>query len=369
MRRLCFLLLLSGCGDPARDVSYAERRTAPALKAPVRKMSDGERFGAGPSAPAEAPSDMPLSWDTPPGWAELAPTQMRMINFKVGDEGECYLTILGGSGGGVSGNVNRWRGQLGLEDLSEASVENLPRMNVLGRDGYRIDLEGAYRGMGTVAKEGWALRGVITNSARFTLFVKFTGPQALVERETAGFESFCSSLGFTAEAGGGMSAPPGSSTGATSGASDQSGDGGGFSWDVPSGWIAEAGSGMRLVTFRVGAVECYVVILGGDGGGVLSNLQRWAGQLGQEPPTEADVAAMAIVDVLGVKAPLLEATGDFTGMGSAEATPGTTMLGLPVIITGRAVFVKMLGPTDQVAAQRDNFILFSSSLTLEDDGR
>ncbi|MDE0892902.1 MAG: hypothetical protein OSB14_12025, partial [Planctomycetota bacterium] len=101
----------------------------------------------------------------------------------------------------------------------------------------------------------------------------------------------------------------------------------------------------------------------------LSNLQRWAGQLGQEPPTEADVAAMAMVDVLGVKAPLLEATGEFTGMGSAEATPGTTMLGLPVLITGRAVFVKMLGPTDQVAAQRDNFILFSRSLTLEDGGR
>ena len=126
---------------------------------------------------------------------------------------------------------------------------------------------------------------------------------------------------------------------------------------------------MRLVTFRVGAVECYVVVLGGDGGGVVGNLQRWAGQLGQDLPSEADVAAMPVVDVLGVKAPLLEATGSYTGMGAAQATPDTTMLGLPCLISGRAVFVKMLGPRSEVAAQRESFLSFAGSLTFDGGGK
>jgi hypothetical protein len=125
---------------------------------------------------------------------------------------------------------------------------------------------------------------------------------------------------------------------------------------------------MRLVTFRVGAVECYVVILGGNGGGIVGNLQRWAGQLGQEPPSEADVAAMPVVDILGVKAPLLEATGAYTGMGATEAIPDTMMLGLPCLIAGQAVFVKMLGPQAEVAAQKDNFLSFAGSLVLEGGG-
>ena len=124
---------------------------------------------------------------------------------------------------------------------------------------------------------------------------------------------------------------------------------------------------MRLVTFRTGAVECYVVILGGTGGGVVGNIQRWVGQLGLEVPSEAEVAAMPLVEVLGVQAPLLEATGDYTGMGDAEATPGVMMLGLPVLISGRAVFLKMLGPEKEVAAQRDSFLAFAASLTLDGD--
>ena len=58
---------------------------------------------------------------------------------------------------------------------------------------------------------------------------------------------------------------------------------------------------------------------------------------------------------------------DYTGMGDAQATPGVMMLGLPVLISGRAVFLKMLGPEAEVAAQRDNFLAFAASLTLDGD--
>jgi hypothetical protein len=361
-RVLSLIVLLSACGEAPRDVGYAGRRSAPALTEPVRSKSAGERFGAGKPVSEGQPQGPPLAWSAPKGWVELAPTQMRIVNFKVGDEGECYLTILGGDGGGISGNVNRWRGQLGLGDLSDSEVEALPKMSVLGREASIVDLRGSYTGMGVDAKEGWALLGAITTSSRFTLFVKFIGPEPLLKSEAAGFEAFCSSLVLTTD------------TGDTSAASRAeavagSGDAGGFSWDVPARWVPEPGSGMRLVTFRIGEVECYVVVLGGNGGGIVGNIQRWVGQLGLELPSEADVAAMPLVEVLGVQAPLLEATGSYTGMGSAQAVENTTMLGLPCLISGRAVFVKMLGPKDEVAAQRDNFLSFAGSLTLDGGGQ
>lgn len=369
-RSLCFLLLLAACSEPSRDLDYAGRRSAPPLSGPVREMSAGERFGAGKPAPSGQQEEAPLAWVVPEGWAELAPTQMRMVNLKVGDEGECYLTILGGDGGGMAGNVNRWRGQIGLDDLAESEIAALPKIKVLGREASLIDLRGSYTGMGTEGKDDWALLGAITTSDRFTLFVKFIGPRALIERESGRFEAFCSSLVFTAAAGGPAQSPHGDvPPAAPSESSSGPGDSGGFSWDVPPGWIPEPGAGMRLVTFRVGAVECYVVILGGNGGGVVGNIQRWAGQLGQDLPSEAEVAAMPMIDVLGVKAPLLEATGAYTGMGAAQAIPDTTMLGLPCLISGRAVFVKMLGPQAEVAAQRDNFLLFAGSLVAEGGGK
>lgn len=384
MRIVFLCLILSACGEPARDIPYSGRRSAPPLKEPVRAMSASERFGAGPVASKDKSSDSPLVWSVPSGWEELEPTQMRMVNFKVGEEGECYLTILGGDGGGVLGNVNRWREQLGLSEIGESDVAALSTLKVLGRDAYLLDLQGTYTGMGLDPREGWALRGAITTSSQFTLFVKFIGPQALVEREGGAFESFCSSLAFSAAiaasspgaaAHGAPAAGPAPAPGKGpvvgakpgSGAGSAPGGGGGFSWDVPAGWTPELGGGMRLVTFRTGAVECYVVILGGTGGGVVGNIQRWVGQLGLEVPSEAEVAAMPLVEVLGVQAPLLEATGDYTGMGDAEATPGVMMLGLPVLISGRAVFLKMLGPEKEVAAQRDSFLAFAASLTLDGD--
>ena len=60
-------------------------------------MSAGERFGAKQSAPQGQADDSPLSWSSPEGWVELAPTQMRMVNFKVGEEGELHQVRIVGN--------------------------------------------------------------------------------------------------------------------------------------------------------------------------------------------------------------------------------------------------------------------------------
>jgi len=358
---LSLALVYVACAEPSRDMTYSERRSAPPLLRPVLTLSDSQRFGVmgADTAQREEPEESPIMWVGPPGWDELPPTSMRLANYGVGAEGECYLTILGGGGGGVHGNVNRWRDQMGLGEISPAEVEALPRVNLLGRDAYLLELEGAYRGMGTEVRDGWALRGAILGSDRFTIFVKFTGPLEVVRLQRDAFDAFCASIGLHEHAAG--DGAPQATTGAESA--------GGVAWEVPAGWTVEAGSGMRLVTFHIGAVECYLTVLGGDGGGVVGNIQRWVGQLGLTPPTEAEVKALPTVEVLGVESHLLEATGEYSGMGAAQPTPDITMLGIACVLEDRAIFIKMLGPSAEVSVERDRFLAFVASMRLEGGGR
>ncbi len=91
------------------------------------------------------------------------------------------------------------------------------------------------------------------------------------------------------------------------------------------------------------------------------NLNRWLGQFGEPPMTEAQLAELPAVTMLETTAPLLEVRGDFAGMG-AQPKPGQALLGVACLLDGQAVFVKMTGPESDVAAQKDNFIAFCESL-------
>ena len=52
---------------------------------------------------------------------------MRLVNLRpAGDpSAECSLVVLGGDGGGLTANVNRWGDQMGLGPLSEEEVERM----------------------------------------------------------------------------------------------------------------------------------------------------------------------------------------------------------------------------------------------------
>jgi len=62
-----------------------------------------------------------------------------------------------------------------------------------------------------------------------------------------------------------------------------------LSWRTPEGWSEERGSGMRMVTFRAkddtGGIECSIVTLGGQAGGLQSNVIRWMKQINIDVPS------------------------------------------------------------------------------------
>ncbi|MFV2068427.1 MAG: hypothetical protein ACC645_15765 [Pirellulales bacterium] len=98
-------------------------------------------------------------------------------------------------------------------------------------------------------------------------FFKLVAPEKRVAKHAAQFEAFIRSVKFT----GGAAAPP--------------------QWDVPAEWHEQAGSGMRFATFKLDAelppLELTVIPLPVKATdpeeAILSNVNRWRGQMGLAP--------------------------------------------------------------------------------------
>ena len=352
-----------------------------------------------------------MDYSVPDGWEQLPPTEFRRVNLRPGGhrEVECYLTLLPGEAGGLLANVNRWRQQVGQGPITEQELNALPMVSFFKSPAVLIDLRGPFQGMTGAPIEDARLVGTIQTTSQLTLFVKMTGPAELVAEEYDGFRRFVASLGFNEEllagAGGSQESavphdhdgdgvadhPPGQHPAdqhpdESSVPHDHDGDGmadhapgehgsGGASpgvagsagplrWTTPAGWSEGSGSSMRLVTYvpeDAPATECYVTVLGGDGGGMLSNINRWRGQFGMDDLSTADLLDLPMIEVLGEPSTVVEARGPYTQM-SGETLADQALLGLVCIRPAGSVFVKMIGPPDQVEASREGFLAFVQSM-------
>lgn len=318
-----------------------------------------------------------FAWDLPAGWAALPTSAMRNANFRpAGDEKcECYLSILAGEAGGLASNVNRWRSQIGLAPLSEAEMADLPRAPLLGRQGVLVDFAGTWKGMGGSSNEAnWRLIGILDVDASGSAFLKMTGPDAKIAAEREHFLALAKSLrpgagGDDPHAGMDMGAAPAGgdphagiegapkiggdmSSMAMPGASEQ----GGLKWKAPAGWKQAGDRPARVVSFNPAeGVECYVTVLGGDGGGLRANLDRWRGQMGAGALSDTEFGELPHVKILGTDGRLIAIDG-------AGDKQGMQMLGAVALVGGRSVFVKMTGPAAAVQKEREHFSAFAQSL-------
>lgn len=357
------VLALSACGGEdhgPRTIDQTRVAALPSSRA-FTGVTSAQRFGGtggmgGP--PLSAPRGAPLVWDVPAGWEELPPTKMSIANLRPAGhpDAECSLTLLGGGGGGLEANVKRWRGQLGLEPMQPRELAALPTMTLLGAPAALVEFEGVYSGMSGEPRPGWKLIGLVLARERFTVFLKMTGPVQVVDAERPAFAAFAASVRVPEVALRNGGAGPAPSNG------DAEDGEGPFTYDLPEGWREAAPAQMRLVNLSAAdASECYVSVLAGDGGGLLRNMNRWREQVGQGPLSARELAEMETVSLLGEDCPLLEATGEFTGMDD-ELRSAHTVLGTIRLTPKGTVFVKMVGPASEVAAERERFVEFVESL-------
>jgi hypothetical protein len=394
---LCGAALTAGCSKGSTTHTLEESRVIESSKIDFGKTTTtAERFGVsgGSSSPHGAsphgstPTTTPtapangagLDWTMPAGWTEQPPSTMRTVNLRPANDerAECYLTMLAGDAGGLAANVNRWRTQLGLSTLSAKDLDALLRIKFFNREAVFVDFSGTWKGMsGGEGRAGWRMLGVLLCEPGGSGFLKMTGPEDLVAKEREAFITFAKSLrpkGAAAPSDGntttstdpsttpavepgheGHDHAPGEGHGNEQDPAPKTESAAGFTFTTPAGWRRAPDRPARAFTLFAGSgesLECYVTTLSGDAGGALANVNRWRGQLGLTSVTDAELAAMPTIDVLGRKAVLVECDGT-----------AASLLGISCNDASGSVFVKMTGPRDLVKAQRAAFLAFCGSLT------
>ena len=142
-----------------------------------------------------------------------------------------------------------------------------------------------------------------------------------------------------------------------------------LAWATPEGWQELPGSGMRLATFRSAdtgdPVECALISLAGDAGGVESNAARWMQQVNiavpDAPAMEKFLAAQKKIKTPdGFDATVL----DLTQLQSQDDLESPSMAAAIITLPDMTVFVKMTGTRGAVLKNRDQFEALCESLKL-----
>jgi hypothetical protein len=129
------------------------------------------------------------------------------------------------------------------------------------------------------------------------------------------------------------------------------------SWTLPSTWKeVPTTQQMRLATFDANGVEVSVAAFPGDVGGPLANINRWRGQIGLAPVTDAELPTLLTTTrENGVEVSLVTMAGS-TGqvLLAASILPGDD----------KTWFVKATSEPAKIDAIRESFIAFAKSFRL-----
>ncbi|MEM9383065.1 MAG: dienelactone hydrolase family protein, partial [Planctomycetota bacterium] len=128
------------------------------------------------------------------GWTDADRSQFTVIVREVDGGARCTVSALGGDGGGLAPNLNRWRAQLGAGELSDDEIDALPTLPLLGRLAPSIRIEGTFRGMRGDPIEDAAMLGAVATLESETVFVKLVGPREAVDAQREQFAAFCRGL-------------------------------------------------------------------------------------------------------------------------------------------------------------------------------
>jgi hypothetical protein len=176
--------------------AQAQKLDGAAIEVFVIDLTGPSRPSGGPRGMASRPAEPPpsagktpnlddirslFSFERPPAWRENAqPSAGRIFEFMVDEAGGSALVTLSAmqGGGDLASNVNRWRGQAGLDPLAEGDVAKVTApMTLAGNDAWLVEAVGKERGIIVVA----AL------NPQFSIFLKMDGAPATVQSQKSTF--------------------------------------------------------------------------------------------------------------------------------------------------------------------------------------
>lgn len=168
-------------------IAWAQSVKVTAAPAPAAPTAPA----AAPAAPAAPAAAGALSWKLPDGWTAAANPGARYATINItgpnDTKAELAITKFPGDVGGDLANVNRWRGQIGLQPVAENELA--PMITKITAGPKTIQLVDC-TGTQVRCAAGWVRHGAET------WFFKLTGPDALVGAEKAKFATFLESVRF-----------------------------------------------------------------------------------------------------------------------------------------------------------------------------
>jgi hypothetical protein len=294
-----------------------------------------------------------VTWRALPGWKAEEAGKFLSAAYTVPELGRLTVSKLGGDGGGLAANVNRWRGQVGMQPLPEDEVRGQP-MPVTGSDREMLlfnlnpddapaDAEGVFAAVLPLGSETW--------------YFKLTGPSAKL-RENGGtvFMDFLSDVRIAGEQ---QAAPPAAPAAPPSKGAPM------IKVTAPEGWETSQGSSMRVASFAIKGgdgttADVSVIPLPGDSGSVLDNVNRWRGQVQLPPLAGPDDPAIGVeMDGEAGKLFVTHMVSEEAVLDGKKAAISTAILKADDITW----FFKITGEAALVEANREKFENFARTAT------
>ncbi len=267
------ICVLSSCKDD--EVRTYKVATDPESEATAPVV---DPIGAAPKPDGQKPHDHAahsnsVIWQAGEGWSQEEPGQFLTAAYTLPEGGRVTVSKLGGDGGGLAANVNRWRGQVGLEALADDKIGGQPMKIPDSAEGMLLynlippnaadDADGILAAVLPLASETW--------------YFKFTGPSAVLNQFGGKFMDFLRTVRVAASASPSPSSPPVEAPKKP-----------GVEVNPPAGWIPSEGSAMRAASYTVpgpddSLADVSVVPLPGDSGSILDNVNRWRSQVQLAP--------------------------------------------------------------------------------------
>jgi len=168
----------------------------------VKLVGPGSKPGSGApfmNLPARAPDQTAIHYTKPDGWQEDSDNLVvkgfrRAAAFKATEADGSVEISVAAAGGDLLQNVNRWRGQVNLDPVTEDQVKDFPKVEAAGASVPLIDT-----GEGADHKR---IVGAAVPHDGQTWFFKMEGPSAAVEKQKSRFNDFLKSVTFGADKGG-----------------------------------------------------------------------------------------------------------------------------------------------------------------------
>jgi len=301
----------------------------------------------------------PVRWTLPAGWKEKPVTGPRLASLAItgehGGQAEVAITSFQGSVGTELDNVNRWRRELNLQPIESGELASVP-VTVDSSEGKLYDLTG---------KSARTVVAMIPHNGS-SWFIKLRGDMATVATAKPVFLEFLKSVHFGGNdgvvpgaadphAGLGLQGVPAQQGGVAvpEAASD------GPKWNVPPQWAEAPPRTMVFKGFEVAGdagakAEITVSFFPGDVGGVLGNVNRWRGQMGQPQIDASQLDGVTeSVATTGGSGTMV----DFMGTDAKTSQPAR-LVGVIVPHGENTWFYKLMGDAKVVKGQKDSFVQF-----------